>query len=224
MIYLVQEDKHINKYEVSFDKEKLNEIKYALIENCSAIVHWKYEDTKEYVSFENSIIKNYKSTPLGKKECTDQYGSKVVKDIFLCEYDQYNVPVLVDLIDQLLKGCDSALDSILSYAPYSWGPKIPIVKQLEKAKKEYIEIFYSGDKEQLMNALLKVGRLESELELNKNQKSQKPYYKELLNSISFEFIDSIEKEVVERTDDFFGTTLMEQTKAELPKTFMMKYD
>ena len=224
MIYLVREGDFINKYEVSFDKEKLNEIKCALIDNCSAIVHWKYEDTKEYVSFENSIIKNYKSTLLGKKECTDQYGSKVVKDIFLCEYDQYNVPVLVDLIDQLLKGWDGALDSILSYLPYNWDPKTPIVKQLEQAKKEYMEIFQSGDKEQLIETLLKVGRLESELELNKNQKSQKPYYKELLKSISFKFVDSIEKYTVDRVDDFFNTKLSKKVREKAPKVFMMKND
>lgn len=198
MLYFRKNNKVIEKYLISFDKEKIEKLKNEIINKCSFINHIEYE-SEILPTFTNKIIRNYIDIPTGEVK---MYFEET-KDIYRFSYDEYEPPYLVELINQLLDGNLSAIDKILRYDISS---KSNIDDRINLANIEFNNI-------NLENIALRKAKLE-ELdklyklkELNKDQQSVELYYNQLIGLISFNLIDSLSISELDRIESFFETEL-----------------
>ena len=67
MLYFRKNDEVIEKYQISFDKEKIEKLKKEIINNCSFIKHKEYESDYS-PRFTDEIIRNFTYTPTGKEK------------------------------------------------------------------------------------------------------------------------------------------------------------
>ena len=109
MIYYELDDKVINKYEITYDINRINEIKKEIINNCSKIEHVEIEREYSFNDnyFENKLVKNHTSEPIGFKEYYDG-----TRSVYLHRFDLLTPPNLVELIDRLLSDDKSAVNEI----------------------------------------------------------------------------------------------------------------
>ena len=110
MLYFLKANDVIEKYQVSFNKKEIEDLKRKIIDNCSFIEH--KECTSDYSpNLTNKFIKNLTITPTGERK---EYFEET-RDINLYSYDEYQPPHLVELINGLLHGNPMAIDKILDY-------------------------------------------------------------------------------------------------------------
>ena len=87
MIYFKKNDELIEKYQIIFNKEKVEKLKSEIINNCSFITHEEYESDYS-PRFTDEIIRNFKCSLTGKKK--DYFEE--TRDIYLYSYDEYKPP------------------------------------------------------------------------------------------------------------------------------------
>lgn len=199
MIYFKRNEDIIEKYRVTFDKEKIKEVRNEIINNCSFIKHHEYESDYGPRFTKEDIIKNFKHTNTGKKK---EYFEET-RDIDLFSYDEYIPPHLVDIIDQLLNGKAKAINKIFRY---DISDKSTIDDKINAVNQEIIEIAPENIEER-KEKLVELEELLKVKELNKNQKDIEIYYNELINLISFELIDTLLVNDLKRVEDFLELTL-----------------
>ena len=205
MIYFKKNNDIIEKYQVNFNKEEIEKLKYKIIDNCSYIEH------KEYSSdipprFTNRIIKNLKSSYTG--ESKEYFEER--RDIYLYSYDEYNPPYLVELMDLLLCNDSWALERIFKY---NISTKSSIDDRINSVNQELSEI-NPEDINQKKSKLEELEKLLNNKKLNKDQQSIEPYYNQLIELIIFNLIDSISISELERMESFLETNL--SSKIEKP--------
>lgn len=181
MFYFVNNEGIIEKYQVNFDKDKIEKLKNDIIKNCSFIQHKEYE-SDYFPRFRDEIIVNFTYTPTGEEK---EYFEET-RDIYHFSYDQYQPPYLVDLINQLLNGNSKAIDEIFNYdtSTLNINDRIKIIND------EFNEI----PTDDIFKKKKKLNELEDLLkskEINKNQQSIDVYYAQLLKLIKFNLIDSL---------------------------------
>ena len=193
MIYYKRNGEVIEKYQIDFDKEEIEKLKYQIINNCSYIKHEEF-DSDYSPRFTNEIIRNFTYTDTGRDK---EYFEKT-RDIYHYSYDEYKPPQLVELIDKLLNGDSSAIDKIYNY-------DIPTKPFLEDRIKLAIEELKEiEDITKKKNMLHEIEELLNAQELNKNQQSTESYYNRLLKLINFKQIDSLSISELDRINCFFG--------------------
>lgn len=194
MIYFRKDKETIEKYRINFKKEKIEQLKQAIIENCSFIKHKEYE-SDHFPIFTNEIIKNFKAIPTKKKV---SYFEEE-KDVYLYCYDEYKTPYLVELINQLLSENPKAIDEILSY-----DSTLELIKEdkIDLLNKELYEI----DPEDINEKKEKLKELEELLKrkkLNKeNQSKINLYYFQLIKLLKFTLIDSLTIKEISTIESF----------------------
>lgn len=198
MIYFRKNDEVIEKYQISFDKEKIEKLKKEIINNCSFIKHEEYESDYSPI-FTNKIIRNFKYTPTGKEK---EYFEET-REIYRYSYDEYKPPYLVELINQLLNGNSKAIDKILNY---DISTKSTIDDRIDLANQEFNKIA----PEDIIKKREKLKELEdllNEKELNKNQQSIDVYYNQLVGLIKLDLIDSLPISELGRIESFLEINL-----------------
>ena len=105
MYYYKKEGDIIEKYNLTFDSQKIEDLKEEIILNCSEIHHKEYRSDYCHQFSKNDIIRNLKSSP-----------TKEYEGINLYSYDVYIPPYLVNIINKLLDNDISALDELLYYS------------------------------------------------------------------------------------------------------------
>lgn len=113
MYYYKKEDNEIIKYQVFLEEESLKKLRSEMIERCSLITHKCYRTTQTPNKFDYEHIKNYHEKKIGIIEYNDFYS--MPEDEYLVEYDYYEHPLLVSLIDRLIKGETNVIDEIEKY-------------------------------------------------------------------------------------------------------------
>ena len=192
----------IEKYEIVFEKDKLENLKKRIINNCSEIDYYEIESDCSPEFNDRDYIKNFDFTFIKRKENHEE-----IREIYRYTYEKYTPPYLVILIDSLLSGNMLALSRILEYDA---SEKVDIDGKIEKVKNELVELIktedFDIDKKDSLDAELK--RLKHKQRLNRNQQSVSSYYKELLKLIKFELVDTISMEDAKKAEMFFERTLI----------------
>lgn len=199
MIYFVKKDKQIEKYEVTYDKDEIEKLKYEIIEKCSEITHHSYDDTGGPDENDYLRIRNLTKIKVGIREHNDFYDI-APETIYHFEYDEYELPYLVSLIDMLYHKNSGALYMILN-PDFSYEPE-SFEKRINDLMKKASRISNRKTKEKI--AILEdLARLINQAELNANQKSVKDYYPKVQKLINLRLIDSIQLAELEKIQSFF---------------------
>ena len=176
MYYFYERDDKVEKYLVTFDKEKMEEIRKEVINNCSMIEHFEYYGTAEHHSTEKYEIRNLEKSFLYKS------GSK---NVYHYSYDKYIYSELVFYITELLKGNTEVLKNGM--------PETNIEDTIEYKIKEAEEAYRSIsdlDIEEKQKSLEILERLYQQEELNKNQQPINFYWTKLHEIINLELVST----------------------------------
>lgn len=197
MVYLKRNNDVVEKYKVDFDKERIEKLKNEIVNKCSFIEHKEYE-SDSYISIDVNTVKNFMCNLIGKKEYFEE-----VRDVYFYQYDEYNPPYLVELINRLLKDDSSAIEEILNY---DISHELSIDDKIALVNKEFIKID-SKDITKRKEKLKEIERLLKVQELNKDQQSIEFYYDQLIGLINFDLIDSISISKISRVESFLEIKL-----------------
>ena len=132
MFYYEETDNEVVKYEVKLDTERLINLREKIVNNCSKIIHHKYqcESESDFNIQESVNVKNYRSRKV--EEPNDYFETYVI------EYDEYMPTPLVEYIDKLLNGDAQAISQLKTYQP-TYHPIIQLGYYEKELKGSLIE-------------------------------------------------------------------------------------
>lgn len=205
-------DPYIEKNEVEFKRERLEELKREIILNCSEKKHYKYKTTTIYRECYDERTINYTSKKIGIKEGR---GYEPDLEEYLVEYDELVYPIEAILIEKILDDDNEALEELLDmlYNP----KKRPTVKEeytdtLNQTKEEIVliskqisagEINLEKGLIQLNQFKEKIEEIKSYIEKNKDQKSVNVYYQSIKESFTFHPIAMLPIKEFNKALEFF---------------------
>ena len=204
---------YIIKNEILFDYNKLTEMRSKLINECSEIFYHEYKCAYPNIAYPNILcdgefIRNYKYKKVGIK-----YGKGYAEDLdeYLVSYYEYKPPYIVSLLTGIIKGESNSLiclldilnnDSELNIGVSSTGEINLIdeeIKELLSSDRDVDEII-----SKVKNLNDKKKSLEEHTLLNVNQKPVSLYYKSLRALFTYNPIDMIAMEDVDKVLNFFN--------------------
>ena len=202
MYYYQKENEEIVKYQIILDEYTLKKLRSEIIEKCSLIIHKNYKTTNTPNEFDYEHIRNYKETKVGVIEYNDFYCT--TEDEYLVDYDYYEHPKLVSLIEELLSGNTKIINELNN-------PKIECINEEEMLLKEQQKIIkklnnckdVSKQIELLNENQEKLIEYKKQKKLNKNQVSVIPYYLKVLECITIKEVNSISMDIVDEYINFF---------------------
>ena len=225
MYYYKRKGKDIIKYEVIIDEEKLNKIRFQIINNCSHIEHItnSVTDRMRPDEFDYGHIRNYNEKYIGRIEYNDFYSSP--EDAYEVEYDYYNHPQLVKYIDNLLNGDTSAIEQIQKV-------KDDVVDKEQKLLAEQQKIIRKLNSMEEKNKQIQINLLNEnqeklleyykEKELNKNQIPSTKYKSKVLNCIELKEVEIIPYKTVLEVMKFFINCSDKKMDSNLNKSLKLK--
>lgn len=209
MIYFEETDNELIKYEVEINEENLIELREKIINNCSNIIHhrYQYESELDFNMPKGIYFKNYHSRKI--EEPKDYFETYVI------EYDEYMPTPLVNYIDYLLNGYAQIISLLKDYS-LSCNP-ILLVKQREIELKATLRRCLTEPLEKIEIQALKesinsLEALKEERELNKNQVNDKIYYDDVMKCITLTEVDRMDKDTIRRVEEFQGTSYTKKNK------------
>lgn len=220
--YEIIED-FVLKYKISLDEKELKELRFEIIENCSHIIHKRYRTTKTPNQFDYEHIRNYHEKRVGTIEYNDFYSFP--EDEYLVEYDYYEHPPLVALIDSLLKGDTSSIDKIKK----SQEEKVDEEEILLKEQQRIIENLNNIEDKKIDKYLSelndiheKILKYQKEKQLNKKQISVNNYIEKVLNCIKYEEIGRFSLETILAVRRFLDNSQESTMTSELNKVLKLQ--
>ena len=123
MYYFKYNDTIIEKYVVKYNKNKLVMLRDNIIDNCSRIIH-KESNIEPFNNF-NTRIMNLKVDSINGES-------------YHYSYDECKYPMLVGLIDMILRNNDASLDNLYIYKQQDMASAI------SEEEKEVIAKYYSS--------------------------------------------------------------------------------
>lgn len=208
MIYFKKNNEYLEKYEVTYDKEKVEQLKERIIFECSRVEH--REHCSDYGSGirDRKLVKNFRAVVVGEKEYWEE-----TRDIYRYTYDEYVPSDLVNYIDGLLNNISSSIDYIFNY-------DFKNDKSIDEVINEAMITFNNIDPEKLFQKQQQLKYIDNLLEskrVNGTQKDIRPYYKELITLINFELIDKILINDIDRVYSFLDEQEFEPDKVNIRK-------
>ena len=198
MFYYKLVDGKLFKYNVLFNKDKIEKLKDEIIDNCSFIKHVELDsDYGPYFS-DYRYVRNYRYYDTGK----DMEYFEETRSIYHYSYDLLEPTKLVNLINALLNGNSEAIDEIMNYRIYKTSK---IDRDIKAKNKEFANLLASNNIKKKKEVLKELEELIKLKDLNKNQVSEEEYYKQLLNLIKFDLVDKVNLGDVYRMERFFNT-------------------
>lgn len=199
---------YIIKNEILFDYNKLTEMRSKLINECSEIFYHEYKCAYPNILCDGEFIRNYKYKKVGIK-----YGKGYAEDLdkYLVSYYEYKPPYIVSLLTGIIKGESNSLiclldilnnDSELNIGVSSTGE----INLIDEEIKELLSSDRDVDKiiSKVKNLNDKKKSLEEHTLLNVNQKPVSLYYKSLRGLFTYNPIDMIAMEDVDKVLNFFN--------------------
>lgn len=193
MIYFKRNNEYLEKYKVSYDKEKIEELKERIIWDCSKIEHVSFCSDYGAGIKDERLVKNFSSVYVGEKEYWEE-----TRSIYRYTFDQYVPSELVRYIDGLLNGVSSSIDMIFNY-------DFKNDKSIDELIEEAMISFNSIDPEKVYDKQQQLKYIDKLLESKKvgaNQKDIRPYYQELIGLIHLELTDKILISEIDRVFSF----------------------
>lgn len=208
MIYFKKNNEYLEKYEVTYDKEKVEQLKERIIFECSRIEHRQYCSDYGSCIRDEKLVKNFKAVLVGKHEYWEE-----TRNVYKYTYDEYVPSDLVKYIDELLNDYSSSIDKIFNY-------DFKNDKSIDGLINEAMIKFNNMDQEDVIDKQQHLKYLDNLLEskkINSTQKDIRPYYQELIPLIGFELVDKILISDIARVYLF-----LEQDQFELEKVNVRK--
>lgn len=201
MYYIKEEKDELVKYKVDIDTDKLKELRETIVVECGKVTHHSYESTHGPNQFDYRI-QNYKETFIGIKEYNDFLSP--CEDIFKFEYDEYEEPHLVKVINEILSGKTSSIPLLDEKSTYNDIETID--KEIEDQINKINLILTKGTKikaEELEEESKILKALQEKQNLNADRKLPIEYYEQVKNCIKLIEISRIKISVVEEVNSFF---------------------
>ncbi|MDO4963734.1 MAG: hypothetical protein Q4E75_06555 [bacterium] len=193
MYYFKKNKDVIEKYSVDYDLEKLQTLKLEIINKCSRVENFEYDDIRNPKDWDNFLkIRNYSKTKIKNKE-----------ELFHYKFTRYEFPYLVKLIDELIYGNALAIDEIIK--PNMQKEALPF-NLLIQNKIDEINIISDDDKDRKLLQYKKLLKLIELAKLNKNQKPIKGYYKKVKDIINLDKVDELDINLLNDVSNFFDNT------------------
>ena len=99
---LMKEVDTVKKYQIIIDSEKLSSLRYKIINDCSTIEHINMRVKENYLPYDDGIyVRNYHQRFVERVSNNDFFGPPLI-DIYQVEYDKYNEPDIIKLIDKFI--------------------------------------------------------------------------------------------------------------------------
>lgn len=178
---IVKDNDVVKKYKFEIDKEKLEKLKSEIIENCSIIRHKKTKVDDRYgminsICKDKSIyIKNYNMKKIKEVENNDFYGPSWYT-VYEEEYDLYDYPDVVDIINEVLKNNEEMIIKLLNYESKEDEINIP-------------NIITKGDPSKIEDSLKKASAAFAEYKLRYNVVPLSKYLPDVKACIKMILID-----------------------------------
>lgn len=225
MYYYKKKGKDIIKYEVIIDTEKLNKIRFQVINNCSHIEHItnSVTDRMRPDEFDYEHIRNYNEKYIGRIEYNDFYSSP--EDAYEVEYDYYNHPQLVKYIDNLLNGDTSAIEQIQKVKDVEIDKEQKLLAEQQKIisklnsmneKNKETQIYLLNENQEKLLEYYK------EKELNKNQVPSSRYKSKVLSCIELKQVEIMPYKTVLEVTKFFINCSDKKMDSNLNKVLKLK--
>ena len=208
MIYFKKNNEYLEKYEVTYDKEKVEQLKQRIIFECSRVEHREYCSDYGSGIRDRKLVKNFRAVIVGEKEYWEE-----TRDIYKYTYDEYVPSDLVNHIDELLNDFSSSIDKIFNY-------DFKNDKTIDDLINEAMIKFNNMDQEDVIDKQQHLKYLDNLLEskkINSTQKDIRPYYQELIPLIGFELVDKILIDDINRVYSFLNEQEFELQKVNVRK-------
>ena len=204
---------YICKYKVTYNIQKLKEIRKKLINECSEIHHYEFKTIDSNFYLEGDNIIGFQKHKIGMK--------KIGKDIpilpeYQVSYDELAFPIEALYIDSVLRGHSASLsellDRITSFqsSPIIDNRFVQALNSINTSINQTEEGMKKGTitQERGLSCLKILNKqreaVELEIALNKHQKQPFIYYKELLKSFTFTRIATLSIEDFQSFLNFFA--------------------
>jgi len=192
------DDEFINKYTVDIDSEKLKKLRYDIINNCSIILHKKYETIEEPNYFDIDHYRNYHSKKLGLISTNDFHEPDKMN--YLVEYDYYKHSKLVELIDRLLNGDTQVIDKL---EDTNFLNSRSIYMDEQGLQNKINELITNGKYDEI-KTLVDEELENAQIRYNEILALENKYFLEIKECIFLELYDQIELEVFNNMRKFFS--------------------
>ena len=198
LYYYQQKDKFIEKYKISFNIAELEKLRKEIMDKCSSITH----EEKEYSYcpdkyYNEGCIRHIRD--LGKTREED-LGSGSNLTYHLYSYDLYKPPILVDLIDRLIKGDSQVLENIDH--PVASEAKFDFAEYLA-TKSAQIDAISNFETEKKIAALTDFKETIAAAKLNEKQQSALDYYPIVQSLIERTLVATISLAEIVKVTNFF---------------------
>lgn len=198
MKIVVYEDNLIKEYEVKIDREKLEEVKQAIIYNCSFVEHCKEDfsldpgkdfilsDTKEYKIL-NICCCGYAFTR------DDLDGTNV--NYYTYTYDKCYFPKIVNIIDEILKGDITKINDL--FEPLDMIYDFNFCREIEPLErvKSLIDKYIETKDKKMLNIISNLINNYRHSDTKKPNKNVQDYFSKLHEC--FEFISVREQKTID---------------------------
>lgn len=133
MIYIRRNGKTLEKYEINFDRTKLEELLKKVTIRCGEKHQTKKVCTYEYIpksddiKFETIVhYENVKYKKNGKTTITYYEYTPIKEDLYDCEYTQYNAPYLAYFIKRVIFGDIEAISTLFErdFSTIKYSPTV----------------------------------------------------------------------------------------------------
>lgn len=204
MHYYKEDDKTIYKYDVYFDRKKVTKLLDEVIERCSIISYQEVEATKVFnpnTDIKNARIKNLTTEKIRQIDYNDFYS--LPEDLYRFTFYKYEYTRLANLIIALLNGDASVIDEIfnpVSISNPNFDEKLSILyKQLSLEENHNTKSL-----EKIYKEIKMINELKNQ---NINQVSDSSYYIRLQNMIHINLESTLDKDIKDKYDKFYGIKL-----------------
>lgn len=197
MNYFKQNGNMVEKYEINYEREVIENFKVRVINECSEIIHQEIDSTVGPDRSDYLKIRNYhQGSKVGVREYTDGPDEY----IYHFSYDEYKFPYLVSLIDKFLNGDMYALKSIFN--PDFKMESVSINTRIEMTMSELEEI-NNLDFDKKREKLDELKKLIEISNINKDQKPIADYYNKFKDLVSLNLVDTISIDEISKITSFF---------------------
>ena len=166
-----ENDKEMKTYLIEFDEEVLDTFRVKAIYDLSKVVHYDYESEigpyNQKISPDPMEIQDYRKIFMRKENN---------KPIYRHEYDHYEFPYIVTLIDKLQNGNGKVLEEILN--PDFSKERIPILESINEKKKQLANL-NSTDLEEQKKLLEEIKELALKYQSGDYEIPARKYYEQL---------------------------------------------
>lgn len=197
-VYEKQDDK-VKKYDVFYDREKLEDLKDRIINNCSYVKHIKTETINPY-SIKGTLDYEIRNLTYKENPPIDRFDH--FEDNYDVEYDKVTYPKLVGIIYSFLRNEVSAIDDLSKYTVEDLTSFL--ASKIESLDDEINNI----SNKEIAKKRAKLEELEgliNDAKLNENKQSTEEYFEELKQLITAQYIDEIDETILNHASSFANT-------------------